>query len=48
MCGLIWGYLCLQAGVDHGVAFAIAAGIFGGAGYELKAWIDQRRIAGGE
>ena len=48
VCGLIWGYICVQAGIDHGVAFAIAAGIFGVAGYELKAWMDQRRIVGGE
>lgn len=44
VCGIIWGYICLSHGVNHVVAFAIAAGIFGVAGYELKAWMVKRQI----
>ena len=47
VCGVVWGYICVQAGIDHGVAFAVAAGIFGVAGYELKAWRESRKREGG-
>jgi len=41
-CGLIFGMFCIWRGINHGIAFAVAAGIFGVAGYELKAWREIR------
>ena len=47
MCGLLFGCFCIWRGINHGVAFAVAAGIFGVAGYELKAWRESRAKQGG-
>jgi len=40
--GALFGGFCIMKGVDSGLAFAIAAGIFGVAGYEIKSWRDKR------
>lgn len=47
VCGLVFGCFCITQGIDHGIAFAVAAGIFGVAGYELKAWRETRKQEGG-
>ena len=43
ICGLIFGIFCAYQGINSGIAFAVTAGIFGVAGYELKAWRDARK-----
>jgi len=42
VCGTIFGAFCISSGIDGVLAFAVAAGIFGVAGYELKAWRESR------
>ena len=42
ICGVVFGYICFQHGLDHVIAAAIAAGIFGVAGYEIKAWRERK------
>jgi len=37
VCGVAFGWICLQHSIDSVIAAAIAAGIFGVAGYEIKA-----------
>ena len=46
VCGLVFGMFCVWQGIDHAIAFAVAAGIFGVAGYELKAWRESRAKGG--
>lgn len=41
--GALFGVFCVLNGVDHFIAFSIAAGIFGVAGYELKTLIEKRK-----
>lgn len=43
ICGTIFGCFCVHHNIDHFVAFSIAAGIFGVAGYELKGWWEERK-----
>lgn len=47
-CGTAFGCFCIWRGIDHGVAFAVAAGIFGVAGYEIKAWRVSKTEEGGD
>lgn len=42
ICGVVLGIACMFFGVDHLIIFGIAGGIFGVAGYELKAWRVSR------
>jgi len=42
VCGTVFGVFCIMKGLDSGVAFAIAAGIFGVAGYELKTMREKK------
>ena len=42
VCGVVFGWICLQHSMDHVIAAAIAAGIFGVAGYEIKAWREKK------
>lgn len=44
--GAMFGAFCILNGVDHFIAFSIAAGIFGVAGYELKTIIEKKRREG--
>ena len=47
ICGTVFGAFCIWQGLDHGIAFAVAAGIFGVAGYELKAWRESKKKENG-
>ena len=47
VCGTVFGMFCIWNGINHGIAFAVAAGIFGVAGYELKSWREARKKEGG-
>ena len=43
ICGVSFGAFCVSQGINSGLALSIVAGIFGVAGYELKAWRDARK-----
>lgn len=36
--GVAYGWICFEHGLNSALAFVIAAGIFGVAGYEIKTW----------
>lgn len=41
--GVAFGAYCVSIGINSGFALAVVAGIFGVAGYELKAIVDARK-----